>query len=348
MTALKALRLPFILTGLFCITELMGQEENCLTRLDDAQVLFNSGIFEDIPLLLEDCLETFSEENRKKAYQLIVLAYYMNDDVESADSSMKNLLTLYPEYKPPIGAQAEFQFVYQNYRVRKIMDIGFIAGPFFTPGALIEPYGPFQERFKYASRLPGILAGALISVPINSLISISSEPSIGQYGFHLQYDNPINSIIKIDQTEKNTLLCIPLNVRFTFMEERIQPYLKIGGETSLLLSATTESKLERLDPETGEILNAAESVKRDHVEYREFLNYYVGGGVGMRMNFNKFYLFTEADYYHPLRNMLAAGGNRFDQPNLWSEAWVDSDFRILHASFRVGIARSLYSIRKIR
>ena len=137
-------------------------------------------------------------------------------------------------------------------------------------------------------------------------------------------------------------------VRFTFLKNRFQPYVKVGGQVGYLLSVETESKLERLDPETGEIINPSETIKRDHSDYRERLNYYIGGGLGLRMNFNKFYLFAEADYYHPLNNMLASDQNRFEQSNLWSEAWVDSDFRIIHSSFRVGIARSLYSIKKIR
>ncbi|HEC44115.1 MAG TPA: PorT family protein [Bacteroides sp.] len=342
------LRLTPLLTFLFCFSELIGQESNCLERLDNAEILFNSGIFEDIPFLIEDCLESYSEENTKKAYRLIVLAYYMNDEVESAEISMKNLLLAYPEYRPSLGDQAEYLFVFESFKVRKVIDLGFMAGPIFTPGNLLEPFSPFQDRFLYASNLPGISAGVMINVPITSLFSISTEPTINRYAFQIQYDNPINEIYAIDQTETNIMLNIPLNVRFTFLNNRFQPYVKFGGQMSLLLSVETESKLERLDPVTGEIINPSETIKRDHSIYRERLNYYVGGGLGLRMNFNKFYLFAEADYYHPLNNMLASDQNRFEQSNLWSEAWVDSDFRIIHAFFRVGIARSLYSIKKIR
>ena len=105
------LRLTSLLTFLFCVSELIGQEADCLERLDNAEILFNSGIFEDIPLLIEDCIEYYSEENTKKAYRLIVLAYYMNDEVESAELAMQYLLSDYPEYKPPLGDQAEYQFV---------------------------------------------------------------------------------------------------------------------------------------------------------------------------------------------------------------------------------------------
>ena len=81
----------------------------------NAEILFNSGIFEDIPLLIEDCIEYYSEENTKKAYRFIVLAYYMNDDVESSEKSMKNLLLAYPEYEPSVGDQAEYLFVFESF-----------------------------------------------------------------------------------------------------------------------------------------------------------------------------------------------------------------------------------------
>ena len=342
------LRSILLLSGLFYFSNLTGQVDDCLTRLDNAEVLFNSGIFEEIPLLLEDCLPAYSEENIKQAYKLIILAYYMNDDVESAAGKMKELLSIYPDYKPPVGAEAEFQFIYKSFRVRKIVDIGFMVGPIFTPGNIREPFSPFQDRFVYSSGFPGIQAGALISFPVNSFLSISSEPSISQYSFHLNYDKAINGIYAIEQIERNTMLEFPLNARITFLKGHYQPYLKLGGEISLLLSSETESKLDRLNPETNEIIKASESIKRDHSEFRNQLNYYAGGGFGLRINFNKFYLFAEADYYHPLRDMLASGKDRFNQNSLWTEGWMDSDFRIIQASFRVGIARRLYSIKQIR
>ena len=91
------LSLIILLIGLFCFSDLIGQEDDCLVRLDVSETLFNSGIFEDIPGLLEECLESYTEENRKQAFRLIVLAYYMNDDVESAENAMQNLLSAYPE-----------------------------------------------------------------------------------------------------------------------------------------------------------------------------------------------------------------------------------------------------------
>jgi hypothetical protein len=342
------LKITILSTLFFCFSELIGQEDNCLERLDNAEILFNSGIFEDIPLLLEECIESYSEENRKKAYRLIVLAYYMNDEVESAENAMRSLLLTYPEYKPSIGDLADFQFVFESYRVRKLLDLGFTVGPLFAPGSLIEPFSPFQEKFSYSFIAPGFTAGILIDIPVVSFFSISTEPSLSRYAFHIQYESPAGGIYKIDQTESNTMLNIPLDGVFTFLQNQYQPYIKAGGMLGILLSSKTESKLERLNPATGAVINTSENIKRDHSEYREDIYYYLGGGVGIKMNFNKFYLFAEADYYHPITNMLAVGKNRYEQSNLWSEAWVDSDFRIVHASFKVGIARSLYSIKKIR
>ena len=40
----------------------------------------------------------------------------------------------------------------------------------------------------------------------------------------------------------------------------------------------------------GEIINASDFIKRNHSDYRNQTYYYIYGGLGLRMNYNKFYL----------------------------------------------------------
>jgi len=77
------------------------------------------------------------------------------------------------------------------------------------------------------------------------------------------------------------------------------------------------------------------------------LNYYAGGGVGLKINFTKFYLFSEIIYLHPLNTVLEKSENRYNQPSLWTEGWMDSDFRIIHTSLRIGIVKSFHRVKKI-
>ncbi len=344
------LRPVLLCTGLLCLPLLApGQEEDCLSRLDDAEVLFNSGIFEDIPALLNDCLESYSPENKQNAYRLIVLSQYLNDDVEEAEEIMLTLLKEYPEYRPAVNDLADFRFLYESFRVRKILELGVFTGPVFTQGHITEPYNPFQDQFVYSGKGPGISAGIHLGIPINPLISIGIQPAIRKYTFQLKHRKPVNGIYRIEQAEHHAEVRIPLFLRLTFLNgKQLQPYIKTGGALAHLFSAGTESRIERLDPETNEILNTSENIKRDHLAYRQNIYYYLGGGLGLKMNFNKYYLFIEGDYLHPMNNVMAPGANRFDQGNLWSNGWVDSDFRLSQATVRAGIVKSIYWIKKIR
>ena len=89
-------------------------------------------------------------------------------------------------------------------------------------------------------------------------------------------------------------------------------------------------------------------MRRDHQEFRNSLYYFLGGGIGVRINLKKSYIFTEVDYHISLNKTLKKGTDRYDQTNLWTHAWIDSDFGLMNTSIRVGIARSIYTIKKIR
>jgi hypothetical protein len=89
-------------------------------------------------------------------------------------------------------------------------------------------------------------------------------------------------------------------------------------------------------------------VQRDHLDYRNRIYYFLGGGAGLKINFKKTYLFTEVDYHLSLNKTLKKGTNRYDQTNLWTQGWIDSDFGLSTISVRVGIAVSIYTIKKIR
>ncbi len=325
-----------------------AQDENCLSKLDGSQTLLNTGLFEEIPSLLEDCMDLYDEEDKKKAYRLIILAQYMNDDIESAEATMLSLLTEFPDFHPSVQDLTEFQFIFNSFSVNRSMDLGFSIGPSWTSGRIIEPYSPFQDKFTYRAAGPGLFIAASIDVPVNSLVSINSEPGFILPWYEIRYENAINGIYSIEQSETNSLIQLPVYAKFTFLESKVQPYAKAGFMFGFLTGAKTQSKIERLDPATGQIIDATESIQRDHKEFRNQFYYFLGGGIGCKVNFHKYYIFTEVDYHISLNKTLKKGTNRYDQKNLWTQGWIDSDFGLSNISIRVGIARSIYKIKKIR
>jgi hypothetical protein len=324
-----------------------AQSQDCLTKLDGAETLFNNGIFEEVPPLLEDCMDLYSENDKKKAYRLIILAYYMNDDIPAAEESMYLLLKEFPDYKPAANDLVDFQYIYNSFEVRKSLDVGITLGPAWTDGRIIQPFSLFSQKFSYRPDGPGFFAAAYLDIPVNEVFSINTEPGYLLARYKIHYENLIDGIVRIDQSETNSLIQLPVYGKVTFLQGQVQLYAKAGFMLGYMTSSKIQSNVERYNVQ-GVLDYSSETVRQDHLAFRNSLYYYLGGGAGMKLNFKKTYLFTEVDYHISLNKTLKAGTNRYDQPNLWTYAWIDSDFSLSHISVRVGIARSIYTIKKIR
>jgi hypothetical protein len=332
--------LKFILTTSFLVivtAVTWAQDQDCLSKLDGAETLFNTGLFEEVPALLENCMELYSETDRQKAYRLIILAHYMNDDIAAAEESMYFLLKEFPDYQPVVNDLVDFQYIFNSFSVRRSLDLGISIGPAWTSGRIIEPFSPFSDKFTYRSNGPGLFAAAYIDIPVVSVFSINVEPGYLLAKYAIRYENPINGIYSIEQSETNSLVQLPVYAKVTFLESMMQLYAKAGFMLGYMTGAKTQSNI-----------NTQPSIQRDHMEYRNRLYYFLGGGVGLKMNFKKSYIFTEVDYHISLNKTLKKGTNRYDQTNLWTEGWIDSDFGLSCLSIRVGMAWSIYTIKKIR
>ena len=330
----------FILTTSFLVivtTVTWAQDQDCLSKLDGAATLFNTGLFEDVPALLENCMELYSETDKQKAYRLIILAHYMNDEVTAAEESMYFLLKEFPDFKPVAIDLVEFQYIFNSFSVRRTLDLGISIGPAWTSGRIIEPFSPFSDKFTYRANGPGLFVAAYIDIPVNTLLSINTEPGYLLAKYEIHYEDAINGIYNIEQSETNSLIQLPVYAKVTFLESKMQLYAKAGFMLGYMTGAKTQSNI-----------NTTPSVQRDHMDYRNRLYYFLGGGAGLKINFKKTYFFTEVDYHVSLNKTLKKGTNRYDQTNLWTQGWIDSDFGLNSLSIRVGMAWSIYTIKKIR
>ena len=325
-----------------------AQIQDCLSKLDGAETLFNTGLFEEVPPLLEDCMEYFGETDKQKAYRLIILSQYMNDEIAAAEESMFYLLKEFPDYQPVANELVDFQYIFNSFAVKKSLDLGITIGPAWTTGRIIEPFSPFSDKFTYRSDGTGLFVAAYLDIPVSKVFSINTEPGYLLAKYKINYEKPINGIYNIEQSETNSIVQLPVYGKVTFLESTMQLYGKAGFMLGYLTGSKTQSSIERLEPGTGAIVNSQPSVQRDHLDYRNRLYYFLGGGIGLKINFKKTYVFTEVDYHLSLNKTLKDGTNRYEQVNVWTQGWMDSDFGLSSISLRVGIARSIYTIKKIR
>ncbi|KPL12378.1 MAG: hypothetical protein AMS26_18110 [Bacteroides sp. SM23_62] len=325
-----------------------AQDQDCLTKLDGAETLFNTGLFEEVPALLENCMELYSETDKQKAYRLIILAHYLNDDIAAAEESMYFLLKEFPDFQPVASDLVDFQYIFNSFNVRRSMDLGISLGPAWTSGRIIEPYSPFSDKFTYRANGTGFFAAAYMDIPVNEVFSINTEPGYLLAKYEIRYENAISGIYKIEQSETNSLIQLPVYAKVTFLDTKIQLYAKAGFMLGYLTGSRTQSNIEKLNPGTGTIIYTKPNIQRVHLEFRNKLYYFLGGGGGLKLNFKKSCLFSELDYHISLNKTLKKGTNRYDQKNLWTDGWIDSDFGLRNISIRVGMAWSIYTIKKIR
>jgi hypothetical protein len=338
--------IPPLALSLFLSFNTFSQPTNCLQHLSDAESLFQTGIFEDIPDILEECLDSYQPPEKLKAMKLIVLSRYMNDDITGSEETMHILLKEFPLFKPDASDPVDFQFVYNTFRVQRLVDAGIFLGSETAWGIITEPWSPFTDEFNYAPGFPGYSLGAQINYHITKNLVLNSQPALSSYKFRIHYDSPINGILDLKQQEQQTIIELPLNIQAEFLKSRIKPYVKLGGTIGFLMSSNTKSSIERYDPVNDKTIFTSGDIINDNKEYRNKLIFFAGGGIGMNVDFNKYRFFTELNYHQSLTEMLKKGTNRYDQVSLWTEGWYDSDFRINKVSLRVGFVKSFYWIRK--
>ena len=196
---MKYLKYIILILPALVMLEAFAQEEDCAFKLVEAQQLYDAGRIENIPEMLQSCIERgFTQEERLSAFKLIILCQIYDDDLDKAHEGMLSFLKRYPEYELSPTDPNEFRFIFEQYRTRPILDLGAFAGVSRTHGTISQPVIPFNlDDFKprYVSDGFAFQAGALINFYASSQIQISLEPMYAQSNFQLVYEEePIDGI----------------------------------------------------------------------------------------------------------------------------------------------------------
>lgn len=134
---LMGVRLLFI--QIFIFMSLIAYPQGagtCADKLKDAQSFFEKGQVEKVPSLLNECLKSgFKREEELSAYKLLIQTYLLNDKINQADSSMFAFLKSNPEYQISTTDHSSFVYLFNNFNVKPVIQIGVHAGtnlPFLT------------------------------------------------------------------------------------------------------------------------------------------------------------------------------------------------------------------------
>jgi len=347
----------------------------CNQLLEDAKEAYSAGMVEIVPDLLLSCLEPggLSGTAKLDAYKLVINAYLFDYLPEEADSLMDDFVREYPGYIVEDNDPAEFTLLFEAHKQalaeagvqvdeEVVADtgeeekperekkqkrttpydyensMGFILGMTGTFPQIIERYSvgdPASGEGSFGI-MPGFQGGINLNLILNRSMEASFALIYNQTRF--SYSDTPFPFTSYEYEESQSHLQVPASLLF-----KLNPgstgaslYLRAGIVGDYLLSASgsgTRTYVQSLDDVVVDKTTITESRAR--------LNLLGMAGLGIRIPFEKSFMFFEARF---TSGLFKCNNDENRYPNddlLWLLYHVNSDFRIHQLSLSTGIAWNL-------
>lgn len=284
MLILKLFIRTFLLAGLLiigCLIPVFSQSE-CVFYLQRAERLYQQGNLEEIPGLLNVCIEKgFTRDERLTAYKLLIQSYLYNDQLELADQTMLEFLGHYPEYELTPADQAEFEQLFHSYETKALWSVFISGGGVFSFPYTFEPFGPYSTEtssWDYSNG-PGFAVGAGLMKYLAPGFNLNAEIQYFRHEYNFSLTQKYwSDFSETRYKETSSNIAIPLSVTYDLNTGKLNPYFRAGIMTSFMFKSA-------LDPvriyKNGEFEDASGS-DISMVEYRNLLNLYVITGTGLK------------------------------------------------------------------
>ncbi len=320
--------------------------QDCTGKLQQAQQLFDAGQIEQIPSLLDSCIQIgFSTEDKQKAYRLLIQVNLFDYNRDNADSLMLKFLSNYPEYKIQSTDPSEFSELFNLYKVHKTWGLGVSLG-YNLPQISVSEHFSVASLNKinstYSPIVGNFTAGVLINRYIGSHLWISSD--IKYSVLNLKNIETL-SVYKevITYKEKTKWLNIPVMLNYSFGNKQISPFIFCGGELGYLLSASSEIKRSIVyDNIYPEIVQPLTNISNT----REKINIWGVGGVGANFNVRGGYFSVRAGYNYNFSSYVKPEYRYFGISKIQYHNYIDDNFVINNMFFNISYSRLFYRIKK--
>jgi hypothetical protein len=350
-----------------------SQKEDCEQTIAQATEEFNAGHFYGISAILNECMKSFSREQRQRAFLLLTQTYLLLDDPIGAQKSFLEVLMANPEFIPDEQLHA-IDIVYLSKKFTATPKFSWFvgAGSNVSPVRVIWNSNPTpvsgdkQVKTNYKLRAGynfgvggeyGYNDNFKIRVGIDYLHTTYNATVIGSLG-----GNDTKSFI-----DRQSWINIPLYVCYSDNIGQYRPYGYAGYSMSLLLSDRSSIKIQNV---TG-VGNERKTFDNQSPEYdftsrRNKLNQSIIFGGGLKYKIGLDFVFVDLRYSLGLRSivnpdLLYANPEFHPEPALYptSGRWIDSFdpatwthvddyFRLNNLSITAGFLRPLYKPRELK
>ena len=323
-----------------------SEAQNCTSKLQYAQQLFDSGQIEQIPSILDSCIQNgFLPEEKQKAYRLIIQVYLFDYDRSKADSLMLKFLKNYPAYKIQSSDPAEFSELFNLYKVSPSWGIGISSGNNLPIINVSEHYSTANLNkldSKYSPDGINFMGGIIVDRYIRPNFWISGEVKYSSLKFQ-NIEKFNDGRESLTYKEKTSWVDIPVMLNLSFGNKKLLPYLFAGGEFGYILSASSEIRRSiTSDIQYPEILKPFSNIKNT----RENFNLWGIGGIGAHYAVQNGYFSLRAGFSYSLLAYVKPEFRYSDISQIQYNHYIDDNFRINNLFFNISYSRLFYHIKK--
>ncbi len=325
-------------------------QKSCLNTLREAKELYEQGLIDEIPDLLNECMISgFTRTQRIEAYKLIILAYLFDDDQFAAEKMMDDFLKKFPEYEIMPNDPVEFVYLLESYKTSSFYSLNLTFGPTFSNRRIIEHYSAMNISQTEASDRIGTGFQIGFGVSRNLWKNINGNIgviySINNYSStertNTLYPSQESSFADLSAEERITLITIPVSFTYSFGRGNLNYFGRLGGSAGFLNNASIT--LSRSQPEIETISETFEDItdKRNNLYFAAVI------GAGLEYKIPRGFLVLDIRYQLGINNMLV--GDRYSIPRFASRYfYVDDDFILDYVSISFGYHFSIYQSKKNR
>ncbi len=312
--------------------------QDCAVKLRDAENLFNAGLVEQVPELLEACLESgFTKAEEHSAYQIIIRSYLYEDKIDMAEATMLEFLKKNPEYELSPTDNADFVYLFNKYEVKPVLQVSSKLGTNFTFMSIIEaqsvsgqpvPKDYSNENFSFA-------AGLEARIRLSEKFELGAGVDYSQVTFSVTESFLNYSTANSPETQLRIEIPL-LGYYFPKQYGGFSPYVKAGVAASMNISSIASQSSSNTDAN-----NAIPKIGPDEklTDSRQFIEAVAIAGIGCRYKLPSSYIFVDVSGRFGTLDQSKPGELTNSQ---WFYGVSDDRFRINNIRFNIGYTYIFY------
>lgn len=328
------------------VLSVCSQEEDCVFKLREAEKLYQQGLIEEIPDLINECIqEGFSKEDRLQAFKLLILTYLFEDEIQKAEDAMYNFIKKYPEYEIVPTDPLDFVYLYESYKAVPIVSFGASVGYSLANTTISERYGTHDLTSTHGDFNQSGL-GLQLGLKVNFFVYENTEVNLeflyAQNKFEY-VDEELYDFAYLSFDETQTRLDIPVSVTYDFdIKSRFTPFARLGCNFGILMNSNALSSVTYTDDshekKTGPDMDISNQ--------RNPFNYWGILGTGIKYKIPKGYLMADVQYNLGLSGQTNENERYSDFDQAFYYYHLDDNFKLNTLNFRLGYIYTIYKPTK--